>query len=289
MSRPSRTLTSCLLLLALALPGCSDDGASPSVKPFALELTIQDPLGQPVEGLEAKLHVPIPGFPISAAKPMTTVQFSVPVAAHVNLSVYDLEGQLARTLWDAPVNAGVLTVAVAGGNDPDFLLGSRIYRYEMVAAVDSVETFRDSKYMSLYTSIDVDQRPVLGVSDREGIIRFTDRTHFPFLYGLGPQPWVDENGDPAGTFEFDDVASVRLYDPIGGVYINYDVPVSEGRNAQVLVWDAAKARPEADWRGAAVAAVGPAPGRGEGAAMTAGAAVPVLEYRLWQNSPNPFN
>jgi hypothetical protein len=219
---------------------------------------------------------------VAAAKSRTTIQFSIPEAAHISLGVYDLEGRLARTLWDADLEAGVRQVVVAGGHDEDFLLGSRIYRYELVAAVDGAETFRAGKYMSVYTSPDVDQQPVLGVSDRDGLVRFTDRTHFPFLYGLGPQPMVDENGNPVGTFEFGDVVIVRLHDQAAGLHMNHEVPVGDGRNARVLVWDAAKA--VRDDAAPAVAAT-----RAGGVDMSTAAVIPPLEYELRQNLPNPFN
>lgn len=283
MTRPSLApVPCCLLLLMLALPGCSNDSTAPGEKLFALELTIEDPLGRPVAGLEAKLHVPIPGFPVSAAKPRTTVQFSIPEAAHINLSAYDLEGRLAHTLWDANLAAGQRVAVVGGGEDPDFLVGSRIYRYELVATVAGVETFRDSKYMSLYTSIDVDQQPVLGVSDRDGNIRCTDKTQFPFLYGLGPQPWIDENGNPAGTFEFEDLVGIRLYDPVADLYMNHEVLIGEGRNSVELVWDVTKAMRGRDGDEAT-------PARALMFDVPTGAVIPPLEYELRQNVPNPFN
>ncbi|MBK8167978.1 MAG: hypothetical protein IPK64_18695 [bacterium] len=286
MPRFPHLVLPCALLLALALAGCGDDGPEPVVVPFALELAIRDPAGRPVPNLEAKLHVPLPGFPVSAAKPQTTIQFSIPEAAHVALNVYDLEGRFTRTLWDADMTAGVRMIAATGGQEEDFAPGSRIHRYELVATVDGTETFRDSKYMSIYTSIDVDQQPVLGISDQDGLIRFTDKTHFPFLYELGPQPMVDENGNPAGTFEFSDVAIIRLYDQVAGLYLNHEVLITDGANVRTLIWDVEKAVRDVGGAMAGPAAVAAAVVEID---TPASAAIPPLEYELRQNVPNPFN
>lgn len=282
MLRFPRLVIPCIVLLTFALAGCSDNGTEPGVKAFALDLVIQDTTGLPVPGLEAKLHVPIPGFPVAVAKSVTTIQFGIPETAHITLNVYDLEERLVREVWGADLMAGVHQVAVAGGHDEDFLLGSRIYRYELVAAIDGAETFRDSKYMSVYTSPDVDQRPVLGVSDQDGLIRFTDKTHFPFLYDLGPQPMVDENGNPVGTFEFGDVVIIRLHDLVAGLHMNHEVRISEGHTVQTLVWDAEKAV-----RDVTEPAVAPASVAGSDT-LTSVVILP-LQYELRQNLPNPFN
>ncbi len=282
MPRFAHLVTPCALLLVLALPGCGDNGTEPRVTPFALEIVVRDPSGWPVPDLEAKLHVPIPGFPVSAAKPMTTVQFTLPELAHVTLGAYDLEERLVRTLWDADLTPGVRELAVGSGPVENVLLGSRIFRYELVATVDGTERFRASKYMSVYTSPDVDQQPVLGISDDDGFILFTDKTHFPFLYDLGPQPMMDENGNPAGTFEFSDVVIIRLYDPVAGLHMNHEVSISDGRNTQTLVWDVEKAVRD----GGGFAAE---PATASGVPAPASAVIPPLEYGLGQNRPNPFN
>lgn len=282
MHRATRLLLPCLVLMALAFAACTDKSTDPGDTSFALNLLIRDPANNPVPGIEAKLHVPIPGFPVAAAKSATDVEFVIAEEAHVVLDVYDLDGRLARGVLDNDLPAGVHRLRVAGGQDEDFLLGSRIYRYEMVASVGGTETFRDSKYMSVYTSIDIEQQPVLGVSDANGRIKFTDKTHFPFLYGLGPQPMTDENGDDAGTFEFGDVVIIRLYDPGSGLRMNHEVRIDGGRNVKTLVWDIEKAF-------AVVGAASATPVASARASMTATAFVPPLEYQLKQNSPNPFN
>ncbi|MBK6735768.1 MAG: hypothetical protein IPG61_17155 [bacterium] len=281
MPRATHLLLPGLVLMAVAFTACTDKSTDPGVTPFALNLLIRDPANNPVPGIEAKLHVPIPGFPVAAAKSVTDVEFIIPEEAHVVLDIYDLEGRLARSVLDNDLPAGAHGIIVAGNLDEDFLMGSRIYRYEMVASVGGTETFRDSKYTSVYTSPDIEQQPVLGVSDANGRIKFTDKTHFPFLYDLGPQPMTDENGDDAGTFEFGDVVIIRLYDAGSGLYVNHEVTIDGVHSVKTLVWDVAKAVAD-------VEAVAAAPGvraRTEAAAMIP----PPLEYQLRQNRPNPFN
>ncbi len=268
-----------LLFLWVALilvAGCSET-SDPKELPFLLSLKVVDAVGNPVPDLEARLHVQAPGSLPGPAKPLSRVRFAVPATSDVTVTAYDLEGGLVKRLFAGVALAGLHEVVLATDEQGQPLIGTRVYRCEMVASVAGAEVFRDSLYMTLYASIDFNQRPVLGVTDSGGQLSFTDRTEFPFLYDLGPQPLVSEDGEQRGTFEFSNTVIITLVDPDTGLRLDREVVVGAGRNRATLVWDPALA----DSAGA------PAPASNSGSRGQPPA--DVTDYSLGPSIPNPFN
>lgn len=266
--------------LILGAAGCGEDAAEPGTPSFGLYVSVSDPAGNPVAGLEAKLNVAIPGVGPDFAKATTVLPFIMAHESEVSVVVYDLEGNLVKNLVSAVLPAGRHQVVFAVDEQGQPLQGTHVYRCEMAASADGLERFRESIYITLYTSFDDDQRPLLGVTDLGGRIAFADKTEFPFLYDLGPQTQVDENSEIIGTFDFSDQVTIILVDPATDLRLSYEVAITDGRNLVELVWDEDLAtKREAD----------PVPRR-PGMPVTALAApIPPAEYTLEQNYPNPFN
>lgn len=65
--------------------------------------------------------------------PTTTIEFSVPNAADVSLQVFNIQGQLVRTLVSARLSAGVHHVEWDGLTDSGTAVGTGLYLYRMVA------------------------------------------------------------------------------------------------------------------------------------------------------------
>lgn len=245
-----------------------------------------DPDGAPVEGLEARLHVFLPpGVIRFADKAVAGINFSVPEISMVNLTVYDMDGNVVRTLVQGTMPAGFHEVRLANDDEGNPLMGTHLYRCEMVANVDSVEKFRKETFLTLYTGYDMDQHPVLGVTDDEGKISFGKRTEFPYLYNPGPQTAIDEDGRPMGTFEFIDKVEITLMDSVLNLSSNYEVSIGQGHNAVKLVWDPtlkSKSHELVDRAAEGVGVIGSGP-----------VSVPddkdVLVYSLGPGYPNPFN
>lgn len=271
------------LVLGLALVGavgCGEDAVEPPVPAFGVNLHVTDAVGTPVSGLEAKLHVVIPGVNPGADKATTVVTYLVPAAADISVVIYDLAGQAVATVVDGRRNPGRHAALVGIGEETDALVGTRIFRYEMIAAIDGEERFRDSKYMTVYTSLDQGQRPLLGVTDSEGRIATADKTLFPFLYNLGPQTRLDENGFITGEFDFSRTVVITLIDPQADLSLDKEVVVEGGNNSFHLVWDESQATRRGDTR---------ADERIVAPARTGRIVPPPTAFELFPNYPNPFN
>lgn len=273
-----RLLAAAACTAALVLAGCGDDDPT-GTEPFRLDLTVVDTAGQPLTGYEARLHVPIPGVFDFPAKAATRIRFDAASACSARIVARDLDGAPAALLLDRAIDAGAYEVVMARLDGDEPLLGTRVYRVELSLFRDGAAAFRDTLLATLYASIDYQQRPVLGVSDAAGRISFADAREFPFLYDLGPQPLVDENGETRGEFTFGGDVIITLTEPGSGLRLDRELTIAPGPNGATLVWDPAlaKAAPTA-------AAAGPR-------TAAAGRAVPIVPVsdRLVQNSPNPFN
>ena len=271
--------TALAICVAVLIAGCDDDPVT--AVPFGVDLTVVDPAGAPVPGLEARLEVPIPGVFDWPAKPLTRIRFSLAVPCSARVVVQDMEGRELEKPFDRLAATGFYEVAFGiPGDEP--VIGTRLYRCALTAWDGTTELYHEEILMTLYASIDFDQRPILGVTDTDGRISFADRREFPFLYDVWPQPLIDENGDQNGTFACSDTVRITLHDPTDGRRLTHEIVIGPGANRATLVWD-----PPVPFGGSPGPA-GPVAGPGPVFQATAGE-LPPIEFDLLQNVPNPFN
>jgi hypothetical protein len=222
--------------------------------------------------------VAIPGRNPGLNKSRTEVRFGVAAACNVVMDITDMEGRIVKTLAVDDVMAGTQSWALTLDEDGVPLNGTGLYRYELVASDSTGVLFRDAKIMTQYDSIDFDQQPVLGVTDSQGRISYADKTRFPFLYELGPQPGRDERGEPTGEFDFSETVVFTLVDTATNEHRNVEALVNSGLNIITLVWDEpllVKANePESGSRVEK---------------LSREKSAPPFEWYLDQNIPNPFN
>ena len=276
-------------ILGLAvLAGCGDDTAAPGAASFQLDLKVVDPGGVPVPGLVATLHTPIPEARLGFAKAVTKIPFLVPVdSVRAVLTIGSLDGQWQTVYFDGPVDAGAHDLMFATGALGIERAGTTAYSYELVVTDGGSELFRDAKMMTVYTSVDSEQRPRLGSTDGRGALSCGDRNLFPFLFDLPAQPLIDENGLYAGEFTFRDSVVVTLRDTVANSWQSYPLILDPGTNAFELTWDpvlAARFAP-ADHRDGS----GASPTAITSAVSAPAKAAPSDQFELGQNYPNPFN
>ena len=63
--------------------------------------------------------------------PTTTISFTVPRAAEITLAIYNLRGQLVRTLISGPVSAGRHKVVWDGNDERGVRAASSVYIYQL--------------------------------------------------------------------------------------------------------------------------------------------------------------
>ena len=66
--------------------------------------------------------------------PETRIEFSVPKRASVRLAIYNLGGQLIRTIVDRPFQTGSFSVTWDGRDDSGRAVASGVYLYELKTA-----------------------------------------------------------------------------------------------------------------------------------------------------------
>jgi hypothetical protein len=270
-------------ILGLLLVGCHERSTAPDTD-FSLRVAVVDSNGSPVPDLQVvawNLSSELEAYLQDAVfkrKAVTTIRFAVPDTVVCDLQITDLEGRvLDRPFEDLLCQPGSYSVAV--GPNLEFKAGVQVFGYELVARDPHTESelFRDHRWM---TAVHVDPgRLVDARTDSRGIWSTTDRSFSPGLYDLGELTATDETGQVVGTFSLDDTFKLRLYDGVG-TRIGVDTTVSDGPNRIDVVWrpipftpPAPQAQPDVERLRA-------------GLLRTAG---PVAEFRLYQNSPNPFN
>jgi len=67
----------------------------------------------------------------SAGNPSTVISFQLPVTSNVNLSIYNLNGQLVHTLFEGEQSAGRYTVSWDGANANGNRVASGVYLVRM--------------------------------------------------------------------------------------------------------------------------------------------------------------
>ena len=272
------------VLILVGLNGCSDGehiGALVNDS-FELNLTVAGPGNVPLEGVTAFLHVYLPSeFVPKVTKAATAIRFTVPQASDVTLKVYDMDRHVVKTLLGGAVSAGLHEVVFHNDDEGNLLYGIYFYCCEMVASVAGNEVYRGETFMTLYTGIDLQQQPVLGVTDKAGKLTFDDSTEFPFLYNPGPQMSYDENSESRGSFEFTDKVEITLYHPTWDLYTTREVVIGLGRNNIELIWETKTSSPVSTTESVARPA-------GEVLGNSVGP-VPEVYYSIGPAYPSPFN
>lgn len=272
------------------LISCKSDSTGPSaVTPhhFSLNISVRNSNGGPVPGLRISawnLLSPVtqPGLLKRVSHPPTTqsvtsIAFETPVASSVDLSAFELDGTLARTIFsnDRAAPGRYSTNWIIHGQVP-----TRVFKCRFVArdTASGVVLFKDSIYAVL-------QQPdasisILGWTDASGTFETQDTLLFPNLLTLPPLVCTDANGTRLGTFSITDSVLVTLSDTTAQKSHQFARIVRDGVNDIQLVWNPTAA--SAIDSETQHAPQGPARQAARNSTST-------LAWKLEQNAPNPFN
>jgi hypothetical protein len=284
-----RSLVLPLILIASTLLSCEDDPTRPSTSDFALTVTVTEPDGTPVPGLDvvvwniSRQLITFLQDDFFGRRAVTTLRFELAAPGRCWLTVTDVAGRVVQTIFAGEeLPAG--THQVLFGPEIDYIAGVAVFAAELVVhdLEPDVERFRQSRWM---TMVELDrQRLTLPRTDAEGRVVLRDPRYAPGLVVTEAMPAIDENGDHMGSFVIGDSMVVRAYDA-DGKWVQAWTEVDAGANAIALRWDAPLRgiASGSDFlsleRARAMSSIAPAgPSR----------VFPATDL-LYQNAPNPFN
>lgn len=112
---------------------------------------LRSPNGKPTRVQDRSADAPPEGFGVrqnypNPFNPSTRIAYSLPLAGEVELHVYNLAGQLIRTLQDAPSHAGQYALAWHGDTDAGARVPSGVYLARLRLTANG-RTWEDSKKM----------------------------------------------------------------------------------------------------------------------------------------------
>ncbi|MDH4155797.1 MAG: T9SS type A sorting domain-containing protein [candidate division Zixibacteria bacterium] len=108
----------CIKKTVCLTPGTADEGDAAAKETTETELP---------EGYSLSQNYPNP------FNPTTDIDFSLPVAQHVSLTIFDIQGREVRTLVDKRMGAGQHTVEWDGTTDAGDQVASGVYLYRLTA------------------------------------------------------------------------------------------------------------------------------------------------------------
>jgi len=205
-----------LPLTLLFLFGCEEDSEPPvDPPPFSLEISVFDGVGGAIQGVEAYLHIPLPGLgPDKVRRPATIFRFALADQRGVRFDILDLQGNVVRALYQGELAAGQHELVWNGTDDGETVFrGTRVFEARLQVFAGETLLYQDSIHPVLYTGVDAEQQPLLGVTDASGTIVIEDRELFPMLDAPIDLPVTNEAGESLGTFSIGDEVEIRFVDP----------------------------------------------------------------------------
>ncbi len=212
MRKPHLSLAlAALCLLAVA---CSDDDP---VKPedFAVVIQVNDPAGNPVEGLRVGLANDHAYFQdgFSAAKAMVKIPFRTTMDVGIRLTIEDIEGEVIRVVDEGDISAGSHLRGWDGKNNAGVHQPSGRFTAHLVAT--NVETGYGVFEGRVDMLLSVREYIPNGYTDQDGRLVLKDRRLFPHLYDRSDLVATNENGESLGLFNLIPLMRISLIDTAG--------------------------------------------------------------------------
>jgi hypothetical protein len=225
-----RSLVLPLILIASTLLSCEDDPTRPSTSDFALTVTVTEPDGTPVPGLDvvvwniSRQLITFLQDDFFGRRAVTTLRFELAAPGRCWLTVTDVAGRVVQTIFAGEeLPAG--THQVLFGPEIDYIAGVAVFAAELVVhdLEPDVERFRQSRWM---TMVELDrQRLTLPRTDAEGRVVLRDPRYAPGLVVTEAMPAIDENGDHMGSFVIgDSMGPSRVFPATDLLYQNAPNP-----------------------------------------------------------------
>lgn len=240
------------------LAACSDNDSPATPTPFSVTITVTDPDGSPVQGLNLSLAPETPfygektfgsnsnalieyenrlhGVSPNPFNPATRISCELAAESHLRLCIEDIEGTELRLLVDQIKPSGIHNWQWNGLDENGDKVASGVYTAHLIITNASDDTvIHDESHHMLIAAWGIDYATV-DVTNADGQIVLTDKRLFPFLYGIDGFNATDEGGEIIGTIML--TASMRFYlaDPGEGILIRYNHDITGAANLN-FTWD----------------------------------------------------
>lgn len=287
-----------ILAASLISAACTDNATLPPMQappPYPLgdslfAIEVKDTAGNPVPGLRVSSWFDLSIDFFSSDKSMsrrveeslryaTVIRFSLLLTSRVELSVLDMSGALVRKLVDEVKPTGLHSVVWGGA--PNLLGG--VYKCRLIArdVLFNNVLFADSIYAVLW--MPDPEQSVMGVTDSKGRYATNNSLRFPSVLDLPPLVSTDALCQIGEDFAIEDTVTIVLTDTDSGDRQTYQRTIKKGSNKFALVWNP---KPTAQ---VAAAAEKRRRTSADEPVCEAKSGKQQLEWRLYQNCPNPFN
>lgn len=239
-------------LVLIVFTGCDDEPVT-GVEAFRVTITVSDPSGAAVEGLEVSAAPDLPMFYQDDADtptpptedgglrvypspffPVAALEFDSEIPSHALLTIEDVEGRLVETLVDEELAAGNFRVMWSGKGAPGGPSPGGVYFAHLRLGPPGEPRLDESEpmlYVPLYP-----QQHSIGVTDSRGRLVLEDARHFPQLYELPGIEARDETGALIATIVLGPTMRFYLRDPDSGQMQRFDRDV-DGSCRLEMMWD----------------------------------------------------
>jgi len=230
-------LSLALAVLCFLAVACGDDDP---VKPEAFAVTIQvnDPAGEPVEGLWVGLVNDHAFFQDGGrtAKASVHIPFRNALEIRAKWTIEDIEGTVIQVMIDDYVLPGEHRMTWDGKNRMGVHQPSGRYTAHLLATnpYTGQWVFEDRVDM-LLSMLDLSKVPA-GFTDKDGKLVLRDRKLFPHLYDRPDMTATDEIGESLGQFNLTALMRISLADTSGGGNMGFKMDVP-GATTLNLTWD----------------------------------------------------
>jgi len=229
---------STIIMTILLVASCSDDNPV-TPESFLFTIEVVDTAGNPVSGLKLSLAADLPYYQdglFSPGKAAVVIPFNAAVSCSTRILIKDVSGTQVRELLSSQIPAGSHHIMWNGQNDEGTHLNSGVYVAHFNAMDLDSGTLIFEDHAAMYMAILDADRNSVGTTDGRGMIKLSDKKHFPHLYDVPDIPALNENSEQIGIIQFSSSMRFQLVDQInGGSFTFYD-DVS-GSGSLKVVWD----------------------------------------------------